>query len=304
MSNRYLSTSDYFKEKFNCKVYKLALNVGYTCPNRDGKVGIGGCIFCSSKGSGDFAQDIESNFKKTIETAKQRIKEKIDDKTKFIAYFQSFTSTYMPIEVFHKYLELPLNDDSIIAINIATRPDCLPNEYLEELNKANKIKPIYVELGLQTINEEVAKFINRGYQLDQYNEAVDKLHNIGINVITHVILGLPGETTEDMINTVKYVGAKTDGIKLQLLHILKNTRLAEMYLSNQIKTLELDEYANIVCHCIANLPKNVVIYRITGDGNKEDLLAPMWSTNKKMVLNYINHKLKEKDIYQGKYLEK
>ena len=302
MSDRYLSASSYYKKTFNCKVYKLSINGGFTCPNRDGKVAFGGCIFCSNVGSGEYAFNISDGYTEAINNAKKLISKKIDSNTKFICYFQSYTSTYMEPKAFKKMLDYPLNDDSIVAINIATRPDCLEKDILEVINNANKIKPIYVELGLQTIHEDTAKLINRGYLLPVYNKAVNNLHSLGVNVITHLIIGLPYETKEMIIESIKYVGKVTDGIKLQLLHVIKNTKLEEMYKDYLFNVLTLEEYANIVCEGINYLPKNVVVYRITGDGNKKDLVAPMWSTNKKNVLNYINHKMKELNCYQGKLI--
>lgn len=286
----YTTLNKYLKAHFGCKVYKLAIDGGFTCPNRDGTLGTGGCIFCSRGGSGDFASDRALSITEQLEQGKALVSKKIKD-GKYIAYFQAFTNTYAPPqELRAKYLEAAGNPD-IVALSIATRPDCLGNEVLEVLDEINRIKPVFVELGLQTVHENTARYIRRGYPLRVYDEAVDKLHKIGINVVTHLIIGLPNESEDDMLESVKYVCQKTDGIKLQLLHVLEGTDLAKEYRAGKISVLTLDEYARIIRKCVEIIPKSVVIHRLTGDGAKKDLIAPLWSVDKKTVLNRINAEL-------------
>lgn len=287
--------NSYLKERFGCKVYKLAIDGGFTCPNRDGTIDTRGCIFCSKGGSGDFAEDRNLSITQQIENAKARVEKKIKN-GKYIAYFQAFTNTYAPVERLRALYTEAIKHPDIVAISIGTRPDCLPNEVLDLLNELNQIKPIFVELGLQTIHKESAKYIRRGYPLDIYDKAVDELHRIGINVVTHIILGLPNETEEDMLETVKYVSEKTDGIKLQLLHILKNTDIADEYQNGKFDVLTLEEYTQIIKKCVEIIPKDVVIHRLTGDGAKKDLIAPLWSADKKNVLNTINKAISNWDI--------
>lgn len=295
----YYSLNEYLKDTFGEKVYKISLNGGMTCPNRDGTLGSRGCIFCSRGGSGEFAANAILDIKSQIEQAKQRIKAKTDCR-KFIAYFQPFTNTYASVDYLEKIFTQAIEGDEIAALSIATRPDCLGDDVLELLDRLNKIKPVWVELGLQSIHKQTADYIRRGYELDVYDIAVRNLHNIGINVITHIILGLPNESKEMMIDTVKYVGERTDGVKLQLLHILKDTDLLDDYNAGKFKALSLEEYIDILCDCIEVLPKNVVIHRITGDGDKKLLVAPMWSADKKKVLNTINKIFSQRNITQGK----
>lgn len=295
----YYSLNEYLKDTFGEKVYKISLNGGMTCPNRDGTLGSRGCIFCSRGGSGEFAANAVLDIKSQIEQAKQRIKAKTDC-SKFIAYFQPFTNTYASVDYLEKIFTQAIEGDEIAALSIATRPDCLGDDVLELLDRLNKIKPVWVELGLQSIHKQTADYIRRGYELDVYDTAVRNLHKIGINVITHIILGLPNESKEMMIDTVKYVGESTDGVKLQLLHILKDTDLLDDYNAGKFKALSLEEYIDILCDCIEVLPKNVVIHRITGDGDKKLLVAPMWSADKKKVLNTINKIFSQRNITQGK----
>ena len=295
----YYSLNKYLKEMFGEKVYKLSLNGGMTCPNRDGTLGTKGCIFCSRGGSGEFAADSVLSIGEQINQAKQKIRKKTDCK-KFIAYFQPFTNTYADTEYLERIFTQAVARDDIVALSIATRPDCLENNVLELLERLNKIKPVWVELGLQTIHEKSADYIRRMYPLSVYDKAVNDLHSIGINVITHIILGLPYETKAMMLETVKYVGERTDGIKLQLLHVLKNTDLCDDYRSGKFKVLTLDEYIDILCDCIEVLPENVVVHRLTGDGDKKLLVAPLWSADKKRVLNTINRKFSERNVVQGK----
>lgn len=287
---KYTTLNNYLKDRFGTKVYKLALDGGFTCPNRDGSLDTRGCIFCSKGGSGDFAESRSLSITEQIEKGKERVSKKIKD-GKYIAYFQAFTNTYAPVEYLRKVYTEAINHPDIVALSIGTRPDCLGNEVLELLNELNEIKPIFVELGLQTINEDTAKYIRRGYTLNVYDKAVDDLHKIGINVVTHIILGLPNETKEDMLKSVEYACRVTDGIKLQLLHVLKGTDLEEEYKNNKFKVLTLEEYTDIIVECVKIIPENVVIHRLTGDGAKKDLIAPLWSADKKNVLNTINKAL-------------
>lgn len=289
----YLSFNKYLKDKFGQKVYKISLDGGFTCPNRDGKIDTRGCIFCSKGGSGDFAQNRDLSITEQIESGKKRVEKKIKS-GKYIAYFQAFTNTYAPVEILRAKYSEAINHPDIVALSIATRPDCLGDDVIELLDEMNKIKPVFVELGLQTIHSDSAKYIRRGYSLEVYNEAVKKLKNIGVNIVVHIILGLPNESEEDMLESVKYVcQSQIDGIKLQLLHVIDGTDLAKDYEKGLFKTLEFDEYVELIAKCVAIIPKNIVIHRLTGDGAKKDLIAPLWSADKKRVLNAINKALRE-----------
>ncbi len=287
---KYTTLNSFLKEKFGIKVYKIVLNGGFTCPNRDGKIDTRGCIFCSKGGSGDFAESPELSITEQIENGKKRLEKKIKS-GKYIAYFQAFTNTYAPVERLKAIYTEAINHPDIVALSIGTRPDCLGDDVLTLLDELNKIKPIFVELGLQTTNENTAKYIRRGYTLDIYDKAVEDLHKIGINIVTHIILGLPGESKEDMLRSVKYACKVTDGIKLQLLHVLKGTDLATDYEQGKFEVMSLEEYTDIIVKCVKIIPQNVVIHRLTGDGAKKDLIAPLWSADKKTVLNTINRAL-------------
>ena len=290
---KYLSFNKYLKDKFGQKVYKISLDGGFTCPNRDGKIDTRGCIFCSKGGSGDFAQNRNLSITEQIENGKKIVEKKIKS-GKYIAYFQAFTNTYAPVEILRAKYSEAIKHPDIVALSIATRPDCLGDDVIELLDEMNKIKPVFVELGLQTIHSDSAKYIRRGYGLEVYNEAVKKLKNIGVNIVVHIILGLPNESEEDMLESVKYVcQSQIDGIKLQLLHIIAGTDLAKDYEKGLFKTLEFDEYVELIAKCVAIIPKNIVIHRLTGDGAKKDLIAPLWSADKKKVLNAINKALRE-----------
>ena len=289
---KYTTLNNYLKERFGEKVYKIALNGGFSCPNRDGKIGTRGCIFCSKGGSGDFAESPDLTITEQIENGKKRLEKKIKN-GKYIAYFQAFTNTYALVEKLRAiYTEAIIHPD-IIALSIGTRPDCLGDDVLALLDELNKIKPIFIELGLQTINEDTARYIRRGYTLEVYDKAVADLHKIGINVVTHIILGLPGESKNDMLKSVEYACKVTDGIKLQLLHILKGTDLAKDYEQGKFEVLTLEQYTEIIKKCVQIIPEDVVIHRLTGDGAKKDLIAPLWSADKKTVLNTINRALKD-----------
>ena len=299
MTRRCYSLNEYLKETFGDKVYKLALDIGCTCPNRDGTLETRGCIFCHN-GSSHFAETgIDLNTQ--IENAKNRVKSKTKTE-KFIAYFQSFTNTYGDINYLEKQFRTAIEREDIVAISIGTRPDCLPTEVLEMFENLNKIKPVWIELGLQTSNEKIAEYIRRYYPNSTYKNAVKELKNRGITVITHIIIGLPNETKEDILNTVDFaVKSGTDGVKLQLLHILKDTDLYEDYKLGKVKVLSFEEYIDILFSCIEKIPKNIVIHRITGDAPKKYLIEPKWSADKKMVLNTINKELEKRDIMQGRY---
>lgn len=289
----YLSFNKYLKDKFGQKVYKISLDGGFTCPNRDGKTGTRGCIFCSKGGSGDFAESKEMSITEQIESGKKKVEKKIKS-GKYIAYFQAFTNTYAPVEILRQKYEEAINHPDIVALSIATRPDCLGDDVLRLLDEMNKIKPIFVELGLQTIHQKSEKYIRRGYDLSVYDKAVRDLKKIGVNVVVHVILGLPNESENDMLETVKYVcESGANGIKLQLLHVIDGTDLAKDYEKGLFKTLEFDEYVNLIVKCVKIIPKDIVIHRLTGDGAKKDLIAPLWSADKKRVLNAINKALME-----------
>ena len=282
--------NEHYREKYGCKVYKLSLDAGFTCPNRDGTVGTGGCIFCSGFGSGEFAEGGVDPIALQLERAKARVSAKIKE-GKFIAYFQSFTNTYAPVEQLRQlYLEAIAPED-IVGLAIGTRPDCLGGDVIALLEEINTVKPVSVELGLQTIHQETARYIRRGYDTQIYCDAVKRLKTAGIEVVTHIILGLPGETPEMAVQTTKAaVAAGTDGIKFHLLHVLKNTDLAEEYARGAFEVLSLEEYGSWLKSCIDVLPEDTVVHRITGDGAKRDLIAPLWSGDKKRVLNYL-HKL-------------
>ena len=294
----YNKLSDNLIEKYGEKVYKLSLDGKMTCPNRDGKISSGGCIFCSSGGSGEFAEPACDDVALQIERAKERVRDKA--KNKFIAYFQNYTNTYAPIAYLVKLFTDAISCDDIVALSIGTRPDCLGDDVLALLNRLNKIKPVTIELGLQTMHEKTAEFINRGYKLAVYDKAVCDLKAIGIEVVTHVILGLPFETREMMLQTVKYVGAVTDGIKLQNLQVLKDTPLSELYDKGEVALFERDEYIDLLCDCLSVLPKNVVVHRLTGDPPKNLLIAPKWCLDKKVTLNAITKAFSERGVEQGK----
>ncbi len=287
--------NEYLREVYGCKVYKLSLSAATTCPNRDGKIGNRGCIFCSAGGSGDFAAHAMKSIPEQIEEAKSRVSKKITN-GKYIAYFQSFTNTYGDIERLKRCFFQAIELDDIVAISIETRPDCLSDEVLEMLSELNEVKPVWVELGLQTIHEETAEYIRRGYPLSVYDSAVDKLKKIGVQIIVHVILGLPGETKDDMKETVRYViDSGANGIKLQLLHVLKGTDLLKDYELGKFNVMEFEEYVDLVSDLALMIPDDVIIHRLTGDGPKKILVAPTWSGDKKRVMNAVNKAIREKE---------
>lgn len=294
--------NNYLKSKYNCKVYKLSLNGGMTCPNRDGTLGTKGCIFCSDTGAGDFAESLCSTVSEQIESAKKLVENKISN-GKYIAYFQSFTNTYAPVSFLEKLFTEAISHKDVVILSIATRPDCLSNSVLDLLNRLNKIKPVWVELGLQTIHKSSADYIRRGYDLKVYDNAVKRLKSLGIYVITHMIIGLPNETDEDITETARYIGKSgSDGIKFHLLHVIKNTDLELDFIEKHFTLPSLEKYSEILAECIRQIPKTMHIHRLTGDGNKKTLIAPLWSADKKKVLNYVNKYFNDIGLIQGQNL--
>ncbi|MDO5574104.1 MAG: TIGR01212 family radical SAM protein [bacterium] len=316
----YNSLNAYLRNQYGEKVYKLALNGGMTCPNRDGTLDTRGCIFCSLGGSGEFAESItigqmsgyaettvrlaEEDVIRRLEAAKQRLSGKKTG-TQYIAYFQAYTNTYAPVEYLRSLFLPILGREDIVGISIGTRPDCLPEDVLELLDEMNRVKPVWVELGLQTIHEDTAKLIRRGYELPCFDHAVTELRKRHIDVIVHLIFGLPGEGKADMIESVHYVNqSQVQGVKFQLLHILQETDLADLYAQQKelVRPLTMEEYIDILCDAVENLSPDIVIHRMTGDGPKKLLIAPMWSADKKRVLNAIRQEFVHRDICQGRAL--
>ena len=290
------------KRQFGQKIYKVSLDGGMSCPNRDGTVGTGGCTFCSQGGSGEFAVGRTGypDVWEQIEQAKTRVHRKISGEGKYIAYFQSYTNTYAPVDYLRTLFERAITHPDIVALSVGTRPDCLGDEVVALLKELNRQKPVWVELGLQTIHEKTAERIHRGYRLDVFEDAYRRLKEAGLTVVVHVILGLPGETKEEMLETVDYLGKiPVDGIKLQLLHILKGSQMAAEYEKNPFSLMELEEYLDLILTCVARLPQSVVIHRLSGDGAKALLIGPAWSANKKLVLNRMMQKFRENGIFQG-----
>lgn len=288
--------NEYYRELFGEKVYKIALDAGFSCPNRDGTLGTRGCIFCSSGGSGDFAESRQKSITEQIEDGIRHLQEKSKNTgNKYIAYFQAYTNTYASVEVLRKLYTEALSHPSVVGVSIATRPDCMDQDVICLINELQQLKPVWIELGLQTIHEKSAEFIRRGYSLPCFTQCVHHLQEYDIPVIAHVILGLPGETKEQMLQTVEYVGRLgIKGIKLQLLHVLTDTDLYEYYVNHEFETLTLEEYADIVASCIEILPSDVVIHRLTGDGPKDTLAAPLWSRDKRKVLNTIHKEIRNR----------
>lgn len=295
----YYSLNEYLKKTFGEKVYKISLDGGMTCPNRDGTLGERGCIFCSGGGSGEFSADRRLSVTEQIEQAKTRISQKTDCR-RFIAYFQPFSNTYADVSYLRSIYYEAILSDEIVALSVATRPDCLGDDVLSLLDEINKIKPVWIELGLQTVHAQSADYIRRGYPLETYDLAVSKLRSIGVSVITHVILGLPYETKEMMLQTVRYAGERSDGVKLQLLHVLRGTDLLSDYEQGRFDVLTMEEYLDILCDAVEILPEDTVIHRLTGDGDKKLLAAPMWSADKKRVLNEMNREFRRRDVVQGR----
>lgn len=312
----YYSLNQYLQKTFGRKVYKLALDGGMTCPNRDGTLGTGGCIFCSHGGSGDFAEPPQTSVREQIEAAKRRVEGKMgsakhlsqahaaSSSGQYIAYFQSFTNTYAPLPYLEELFSQAIAHPDVCALSIGTRPDCLPDETIRLLARLNREKPVWVELGLQTIHEETARFIRRGYSLACFEDAVRRLKAAGLTVVVHVILGLPGENREDMLDTIRWLAAfrpQIDGIKLQLLHVLRGTDLAALYEAAPFSILTMEQYLDLILCSIRLLPPNMVIHRVSGDGPKRLLVAPLWSGDKKRFLNALQKAFRETGAYQGEW---
>lgn len=303
-NKRYHTLNYHYKEKYHCKVIKVSLNAGFTCPNIDGKVGYGGCIYCSKSGSGDFGGDISKSLSEQFDEIKEKLSKKWP-RGKYIAYFQAHTNTYAPLSVLKEKYESVLKKDNVIGIAIATRPDAIENEVLDYLEELNKNTDVTVELGLQTIHEDTAKLINRCHSLNQFEEMVKKLRKRNIEVVVHIINGLPYETKEMMIETVKYLNhLDINGIKIHMLNIVKDTPLATLYQEKKFKVLSKEEYIDIVIQQLEYLRPEIVIHRITSDPDPKNLIEPTWLIKKFCVLNDIDKEMKKRNTYQGKKLEK
>lgn len=289
----YITLNEHYRSRFGCKVYKLSLDGGFTCPNRDGTLDHRGCIFCSAAGGGEFAESACNSIAEQLTRARARVSAKIKD-GKYVAYFQSFTNTYAPVSVLERLYREAMAPEDIVALAIGTRPDCLPADTVALLARLNREKPVYVELGLQTIHSATARYIRRGYDNEVYYRAVQTLKDAGIHVVTHIIIGLPGEELSHAVETTRAaVAAGTDGVKFHLLHVLRGTDLEQEYLAQKFTCLTLEEYAHQLKACLSVLPEHIVVHRITGDGAKRDLVAPLWSSDKKRVLNYLNRTLSD-----------
>ena len=297
MTTHYRILNSQLREQFGDKVYKLALDGGFTCPTRDGTKGTGGCIFCAG-GSGDFSVPAGEDVEEAIETAKSLVADK--GAAKYIAYFQSYTGTYAPVERLRSLYSRAIRHPDVAALSIGTRPDCLGPEVLKLLGELNAVKPVWVELGLQTIHAETAEYIRRGYPLEVFDRAVRELLEKGITVVAHMIIGLPGETPEMMRQTAEYIGKSgAQGIKFQLLHVLEGTDLADDYRAGKFRVLSLEEYISILESCIESIPPEMTVHRLTGDGAKRSLIAPLWSADKKRVLNEISRAFDRDGLVQG-----
>lgn len=300
-NKRYHTWNYYLRQKFGCKVFKVSINAGFTCPNIDGKIGYGGCTYCSKEGSGDFAGNPKDNLVKQFYDIREMMSKKWKD-AKYIGYFQAFTNTYAPVDVLREKFETILEQEDVVGLSISTRPDCIEDDVLEYLAELNTRTNLWVELGLQSVHESTSKIINRGHDFKVFEDCVERLRKHNIDVVVHIIDGLPGETHDMMIETVKTV-SKMDiqGIKIHLLHVIKDTPMANMLEKGNMKLLEKDEYVNIVCDQLEILPQEMVIHRLTGDGKKENLVGPLWSLKKWEVLNAIDDELKRRNSWQGKY---
>ena len=297
---RYHSLNYFLRNKFGEKIYKISLDGGFTCPNRDGKVAKGGCTFCSARGSGDFAGSRILSITEQFEDRKEMMEKKWKD-GKYIAYFQAYTNTYAPVEELRKKYEEALAQKNVIALSIATRPDCLDDDVLDYLEELNKKTYLWVELGLQTINDNTARNFNRGYDLEVFDKSIKELQKRGIEVVVHTIFGLPGETKEDMLKTVDYVAhSGSQGVKFHLLHLMKGTKMVEQYESGELKLLDREDYIDLICKAIAMIPEEMVVHRLTGDAPRQSLIGPMWSLKKWEVLNDIDKALVDNNIWQGK----
>lgn len=302
-NKRYLSLNHFLREKFGEKIFKISLDAGFSCPNRDGKISKGGCLFCSERGSGDFAGD--RNF--SIENQFVDIKNMMANKWKsgkYMAYFQAYTNTYAPIDILKEKYDEALKQKDVVGLAIATRPDCLSEEVLDLLEEINKKVYVWIELGFQTVSDETARLINRGYTLDVFEKALEDLRKRNIDVVVHTIFGLPKENKEDMINTIRYLADKDiQGIKFHLLHLMKDTPMVKLYEKGMIEFLSKEDYIDLICQSICMLPQNVVVHRLTGDSPRELLIGPMWSLKKWEILNEIDKTMEDNDYYQGKFKE-
>ncbi|BAH05163.1 TIGR01212 family radical SAM protein [Clostridium kluyveri] len=297
----YYNLNYYLRKKFGCKVFKISLDGGFSCPNRDGKISSGGCIFCSERGSGDFAGNRNLSITEQFYNIKKMMNKKWKQ-GKYIAYFQAYTNTYAPIEILREKYEEAMSQEGVVGMAIATRPDCLEANVLELLHEFNEKTYIWVELGLQTSNEYTARKINRGYNLYTFEKAVYNLRKKNIDVVAHVIMGLPGENQSDMINTVKYISNQDiQGVKFHLLHLMKHTPMVKLYNEGKLKFMRQQEYVDIICMALSNIRSDVVIHRLTGDSPRDLLIEPKWSLKKWEILNEIDKAMKDKDIYQGIY---
>ena len=299
----YNALNDHLRARFGRKVYKLSLRGVSTCPNRDGTVGTRGCLFCSDTGSGEFAA-CGADITAQLADAKRRVADKVPPDAGYIAYFQSFTNTYAPVETLRPFFAAAIAPEDVVALSVATRPDCLGEDVLDLLTELNRQKPVWVELGLQTVHEESARYIRRGYDLPVFDEAVRRLKARGIEVIVHQIIGLPGETEEMIYETARHIARSgADGVKFHLLYVLRGTDLADEYGAGKFQTLEREEYFRLLRGCIEHLPPSMVIHRLTGDGAKRDLIAPLWSGDKKGVLNALRRYMADHDVQQGRLYE-
>ncbi|WP_238883618.1 TIGR01212 family radical SAM protein [Clostridium sp. YIM B02551] len=299
-NKRYLSLNYFLREKFGEKIFKISLDAGFSCPNRDGKISSGGCLFCSERGSGDYAGDRNFSISKQFIDIKDMMAKKWKN-GKYIAYFQAYTNTYAPIEVLKNKYQEALEQEDVVALAIATRPDCLSDEVLDLLEEMNSKVYTWVELGLQTVHEKTAKLINRGYTLDVFEEALKKLRERGIDVVVHTIFGLPEESKEEMLETIRYISNKDiQGVKFHLLHLMKDTPMVKLYEQGRLKFLTQEEYIELICESINIIPQNMVVHRLTGDAPRSLLIGPMWSLKKWEVLNAIDKAMEDNDYYQGK----
>ncbi|MGN2339357.1 TIGR01212 family radical SAM protein [Clostridium cagae] len=297
---RYHSLNYFLREKFGEKVFKISLDGGFSCPNRDGKVSKGGCVFCSARGSGDYAGSRNFSITNQFNNVKTMMANKWKS-GKYIAYFQAYTNTYAPVDELRQKYEEAINQEGVVALSIATRPDCLEDDVLDLIEELSKKLYVWVELGLQTINDDVAKKINRGYDLKVFDDAMTRLKERNIDVVVHSILGLPGESQDDMLKTIDYIAhSGAQGIKLHLLHLMKDTKMVELYENGELQFLSQEDYIKLICRAVSMLPKEMVVHRLTGDAPRDLLIGPMWSLKKWEVLNAIDKTLEDNDVYQGK----
>lgn len=297
---RYHSLNYFLRNKFNEKVFKISLDGGFSCPNRDGTISSGGCLFCSESGSGDYAGSRTLSIGKQFCDVKEMMNKKWKE-GKYIAYFQAFTNTYAPVEELREKYNEAIKQEGVVALAIATRPDCLGDDVLDLLEEINKDVYVWVELGLQTVSDETARKINRGYKLEVYEEAIKKLKERNIDFVTHCIFGLPGETKEDMLKTVDYVAhTGSKGIKFHLLHLMKNTPMVKLYERGELEFMSQDDYIDLICKAISIIPEDMIVHRLTGDSPRDLLIGPMWSLKKWEILNAIDKALVDNGIYQGK----